>query len=294
MNIHHLELFYYVAKHQGIGQAVRNIPYGIQQPAVSGQILQLEKALGIRLFHRRPFALTEAGQELYQFITPFFANLKDVSKKLQSGVHQHLRLAASAIVLREHLPDLLLSVRRQYPELKLTLYEANQLRAETLLQNHEIDLAISVLEKKFSSHVQSLSLIQVPMVLLVKRSERWRSASEIFKKIQNSEQALITLPANTILTKLFQGELQRRNIHWPSQIEVDSLDLIRTYVSKGFGIGLSVIVPELSLPKNIDFLSLPGFPSLQMSAFWRGMLSPIAQYFLEQVKKHAKLLASKL
>ena len=40
LNIHHLELFYYVAKHGGIMAAVRNIPYGIQQPAVSGQILQ--------------------------------------------------------------------------------------------------------------------------------------------------------------------------------------------------------------------------------------------------------------
>ena len=35
MNIHHLELFYYVARHKGIAGAVRNMPYGIQQPAVT-------------------------------------------------------------------------------------------------------------------------------------------------------------------------------------------------------------------------------------------------------------------
>jgi DNA-binding transcriptional LysR family regulator len=50
MNIHHLELFYYVARHKGISEAVRNIPYGIQQPAISGQILQLEDFLGTTLF----------------------------------------------------------------------------------------------------------------------------------------------------------------------------------------------------------------------------------------------------
>ena len=38
MNVHHLELFYYVARHGGISAAVRYIPYGIQQPAVSGQM----------------------------------------------------------------------------------------------------------------------------------------------------------------------------------------------------------------------------------------------------------------
>jgi len=52
MNIHHLELFYYVARHGGISRAVRNMPYGIQQPAVSSQILLLEEDLGTRLFAR--------------------------------------------------------------------------------------------------------------------------------------------------------------------------------------------------------------------------------------------------
>ena len=61
MNVHHLELFYYVAKHGGIMPAVRNIPYGIQQPAVSAQVAQLEEFLGATLFQRRPFALTAEG-----------------------------------------------------------------------------------------------------------------------------------------------------------------------------------------------------------------------------------------
>lgn len=46
MNVHHLELFYYVAKHGGISAAVRGIPYGIQQPAVSAQMRALEDEVG--------------------------------------------------------------------------------------------------------------------------------------------------------------------------------------------------------------------------------------------------------
>ena len=78
MNIHHLELFYYVAKHGGISAAVRKIPYGIQQPAVSAQILQLEDSLGVTLFRRRPFCLMPPGERLYRFIMPFFENLDAV------------------------------------------------------------------------------------------------------------------------------------------------------------------------------------------------------------------------
>src|SRR5215468_2865909 len=101
MNIHHLELFYYVAKHGGISEAVRNIPYGIQQPAVSGQIIQLEEFLGVTLFQRRPFALTPAGQELYNFISPFFGNLAEMANKLQGGVSHQIRIGASEVVLRD-------------------------------------------------------------------------------------------------------------------------------------------------------------------------------------------------
>src|SRR5512138_2294786 len=112
MNIHHLELFYYVARHGGITEAVRNIPYGIQQPAVSGQVAQLEEYLGTVLFQRRPFALTQAGDKLYKFIQPFFANLQTVASELQGGKARNIRIGASTIVLRDHLPELCQRVRK--------------------------------------------------------------------------------------------------------------------------------------------------------------------------------------
>ena len=83
MNVHHLELFYYVARYGGIMEAVRNIPYGIQQPAVSAQVAQLEEFLGVTLFQRRPFALSPPGEKLYQFIHPFFSGLEKIEAELK-------------------------------------------------------------------------------------------------------------------------------------------------------------------------------------------------------------------
>src|SRR6516162_8072366 len=123
MNIHHLELFYYVARHGGITEAVRNIPYGIQQPAVSGQVAQLEEYLGVLLFQRRPFALTPAGEKLYKFIAPFFSNLDTVANELQGGKARQIRIGASTIVLRDHLPDFFRNVRKKFPNLKIALKE---------------------------------------------------------------------------------------------------------------------------------------------------------------------------
>src|SRR5260370_31519076 len=99
MNIHHLELFYYVARHGGIGPAVRNMPYGIQQPAVSGQIARLEESLGTKLFNRRPFALLPPGVELYEFTRPFFYEIDHVVEAIRCGSAQLLQGAASSIFL---------------------------------------------------------------------------------------------------------------------------------------------------------------------------------------------------
>src|SRR5881409_3308980 len=137
MNIHHLELFYYVARHGGITEAVRNIPYGIQQPAVSGQVAQLEEYLGVTLFQRRPFALTPAGERLYGFIQPFFSNLDQMAVELQGGEARQIRIGASTVVLRDHLPALFQDVRKKFPRLKITLREGYQRELEALLQKEE-------------------------------------------------------------------------------------------------------------------------------------------------------------
>src|SRR5471032_2859623 len=85
MNVHHLELFYYVAKHGGISAAVRRIPYGIQQPAVSGQMGKLEEEVGTKLFERSPFRLTLAGERLFEYVGPFFGNLDDLAAQLRGS-----------------------------------------------------------------------------------------------------------------------------------------------------------------------------------------------------------------
>src|SRR6516165_10119063 len=170
MNIHHLELFYYVARHGGITEAVRNIPYGIQQPAVSGQVAQLEEYLGVVLFQRRPFALTPAGQKLYQFIQPFFANLDAMAAELQGGKAHQIRIGASTIVLRDHLPEFLRNVRRKFPKLKIALREGWQADLESLLQKEEVDLAVTLIEKQAAPGIRSVALLSLPLVLLVEKS----------------------------------------------------------------------------------------------------------------------------
>lgn len=292
MNIHHLELFYYVARYGGITEAVRNIPYGIQQPAVSGQVAQLEEYLGVNLFQRRPFELTDPGEKLYKFIYPFFSNLDVVAGELQGGEPRQIRIGASTIVLRDHLPEFFRNVRRKYPHLKIALREGYQAELEGLLQREELDLAVTLIEKKSAPGIRSAALLELPLTLLVETGSDVKSAEELWRR-DKIEQPLICLPQAETLCKHFQQGLRRLGVDWFTGIEVSSIDLIETYVASGFGIGLSVAVPKAELPSNIRAVPLPrtDFEPVVVGALWRVKTSALLQAFLDELRLRAKKLA---
>ncbi len=290
MNVHHLELFYYVARHGGIMPAVRNIPYGIQQPAVSSQIALLEEFLGATLFQRRPFALTPEGEKLFAFIQPFFSNLEKVADELQGGQARHLRIGASTIVLREHLPELFRDVRKKFTGLKLSLREGFPTQFEAWLQQDEIDLAITLIDQKAAPGIHSLALLELPLILLVEKSSGIRSAEELWQRDKINE-PLICLPAVESVTRIFQEQLRKRGVDWFPSIEASSVDLIEAYVMNGLGIGVSVTIPQKPLPAKLCALPLPGFPPVVIGALWRGHKTPLLETFLSEVKLRARRLA---
>lgn len=293
MNVHHLELFYYVAKHHGITNAVRKMPYGIQQPAVSGQILQLEKELGVKLFNRRPFALTPAGEELFDYASPFFSRLHEVGSRLRGEEGRHLRLAASATVLNNHLPAVLEAMRNHYPDLRLTLREANPANIDSLLANQEADIAISALPPKAAPGVRTISLLRLPLILLVRDDHpatTFKKLCDLYLADHEITEPLIALPPNENVTKLFERGLMKKGIYWQPRVEVASLDIVPTYAAAGFGLGLTPDIPSVRLPEGIRKIPLPGFPPLVVGLLYTGKLKPVAHHFAQFAIEAAKKL----
>jgi DNA-binding transcriptional LysR family regulator len=289
MNVHHLELFYYVGRHGGIAAAVRNIPYGIQQPAVSAQIAQLEEFLGVTLFHRRPFALTKEGEKLYQFILPFFSNLDQIGAELQGGQVRHIRIGASTIVLRDHLPGLIRDMKQKFPGLRISLRDGYPGQLTELLLAEEVDLVATVIENKPPAGLRSEKLVELPLVLLVEKSSRVTAAQQLWQR-DKIDEPLICLPPGETMCKLFQQKLAALGVDWFPSIEASAADMVETYVAGGLGIGLSVGVPGRQLADNVRVVPLPDFPGVVLGVMWRGKISPMANAFLEEFRVRAKRL----
>jgi DNA-binding transcriptional LysR family regulator len=292
MNIHHLELFYYVARHGGISEAVRHMPYGIQQPAMSSQLIQLEEHLGLTLFQRRPFQLSAPGEELYCFIKPFFDQLDTVEEKLRSGgKFQHIRLGAAEIILRDHIPVPLQNLKKKYPALKVTLRSGYLPQLESWLLKKEIDLAVTLLDGKAPGGLNSMPLVKLPLGLLIPKASRIRSADELWRR-DRIDETLISLPTNESIARNFQAGLSKLGVDWFPGIEVSSLDVLEAYVRNGYGVGLTVIVPKLGVGEGVRLLPLPEFPLVSIGALWQGKLTPMTQAFLNELQDRAKLLTA--
>ncbi|MEM0968613.1 MAG: LysR family transcriptional regulator, partial [Verrucomicrobiota bacterium] len=257
MNVHHLELFYYVAKHKGISAAVRKMPYGIQQPAMSGQLLQLEKELGAQLFHRRPFRLTPAGEELYDFAYPFFSRLERVEERIKQLDDHHLRLGSVAVVLGIHLPPLLEKLKQEVPDLRLTLRDVTSAQAETALLDEEIDMAIVSLPEKSAPGLTRELLVELPLVLYGPRDGAKRLEDLRPEEGTRVRAPLIAMPDREVIRQQWHEGLESLGLVWDHTVEVSTVGLIQAYVRLGYGYGLSVEVPGKSPPEDLQRLELP-------------------------------------
>lgn len=280
MNIHHVELFFYVARHGGISRAVRNMPYGIQQPAVSSQILSLEEDLGVKLFTRSPFKLTAAGEELYEFARPFFENLHVTAERLRQTSSPSLRIGASELVLRDYLPAVIEQVKEREPKLRLSLRSGLQADVETWLLEREIDVAIVPLQNKPTTKLRCERLLRMPLVLLVHRRSKLKSAEALWDR-DVIEEPLICLPPTEMITRVFQKGLRQRKIDWPHTIEASSVGLVTRYVANGYGVGVSVAAAGAIKHKDVRVLPLDDFDSIDVALLSNGEPTPLVQHVLE-------------
>lgn len=289
LNPHHLELFYFVVHHSGVSEAARNMPYGICPSSISRQLCQLEKQIGMPLCRRRPFKLTEPGEQLFTFIKPFFAEMPVFIDQLRRGVPDLVRLGAFPIVLREYMPSMVRSLRRSSPRLRFTFNEGPQGQIEDWLKEKRIDLAVTLLEGIPPAGCLSEPLLSLPMILLAPVRSKVRKAADVWRR-GAIPKTLICPNLQHAISRGFFEELQRRKIEWPVGMEANSIELVETYVKNGLGIGLSLKVPGRKPPDGLRRLPLPDFPRVDVGMIWRRNPNAATSVVVEELRRQAKRL----
>lgn len=126
VELRHLRYFVAVAEELHFGRAARRL--GIVQPALSKQIVALERELGVRLFVRskRDVKITEAGQSLYseaRDILQRVEHARDSAKLTDSGALGSLAIGFIGPAMWNILPALMREHRERVPGMHFRLYE---------------------------------------------------------------------------------------------------------------------------------------------------------------------------
>jgi LysR family hydrogen peroxide-inducible transcriptional activator len=217
----------------------------VTQPSLSQQILNLEKEVGHKLFHRlgRKAVLTEAGTAFLERARRILFEVENASKELSDHPSLGRRITVGAVqtVMPYLVTPLLVQVRERFPNLQIEAREdfrANLVRA---VIEGDIDLAIVPLPVK-DHRVSVEPLLSEPLLLAVGKNHRIAKQSEI--SINDlAEETFISLGdssalANQIRTFFGDHNFTPRIGHRCAQVAT-----LKLFISLGLGIS---ILPQLA------------------------------------------------
>lgn len=150
IELRHLKYFIAVAEVLHFRKAADKLY--ISQPGLSRQIKQMEQDLDVVLFkrHNRKVQLTPAGKYLYKESTILLKNLNEVlthTKLLEVGIEGNLRFGYIGSAMQNIIPDLLLKIRNNFPNLRFDLQEMDNSKQIDALLNQDIDIGFVRVER---------------------------------------------------------------------------------------------------------------------------------------------------
>lgn len=175
LNYHELNIFVEAALAQNFSVAARRLY--LSQPAVSLQISNLEKRLGIELFQRsgRSLRLSEAGKVLLPLAQEALHQLKRIEEtmgELKGVMMGELTIACSTTVGKYILPRLVAGFRQQYQSVRVTINVMGRRSALEWLTGGRAEIAV-VSTRPAQHDIEQALFLEDNVVLLVPPSHPW-------------------------------------------------------------------------------------------------------------------------
>lgn len=221
----------------------------LSQPALSRQIIGLQRTLGVKLFERvgRSVRLTPAGEELVGRAGPLLEELGRVTGNLTSisgTAAGRVRLGASESVAVNSLPAILRAYLQANRRVQLRLMCRTSERLPDMIHSGELDIAVCPIE--FGDQQEGMNCTRLwdeEMVLVLPINHPGRSRT-IASYV--SDDFILVMPG-TETRRILDRALGERNIDLKVVLEHESTEVIKAMVMAGLGL---TILPEPNVRKE--------------------------------------------
>ncbi|MDQ8953718.1 LysR substrate-binding domain-containing protein [Acinetobacter rudis] len=172
MELRHLRYFVTVAEELNFSKAALRLHTA--QPSLSQQIKDLEKRLGIQLFNRtkRKVELTSEGESFlpYAQSTLLQADLTiQKTQKVANELSNCLSISFGPVAELKIFPNILPSLRFDYPDLKLNLQSMNEIQQQKALEAGQIDIGF-IRENLTGPDLRSCLLFREKLIFLLPKT----------------------------------------------------------------------------------------------------------------------------
>jgi DNA-binding transcriptional LysR family regulator len=229
----------------------------LSQPALSRQVMGLERNLGVKLFERvgRAVRLTASGEELVSRAGPLLEELSRVTSNLSAANGSsagRVRLGAPESLAINSLPAILRPYLQANRRVNLRLICHTSERLPEMVASGDLDLAICTVEfDPPGLNCKRLWEEELVLVLPINHSSRSRSISSY------TQEEFILPTATTITRGIINRALAEKGIELPVALEHDSPEVVKAMVLAGLGLA---ILPEPCVRKETRRGELAAWP----------------------------------
>ncbi|OGV50617.1 MAG: hypothetical protein A2017_06850 [Lentisphaerae bacterium GWF2_44_16] len=242
MNFIQLEYFKKTAECGNITMAAKKM--FVSQPAVSKQLKLLEEELECKLFARRGnrLALTLEGELFLKHAKEIVSKVKNIKDEInfsRKKVSGKLAIGCGAVSAKLLLPNIVDKMIKEYPDVEVSIFEAETNEMRELLESDVIDISFSAEDLRGGSEkkIEFKEIFSSELVLVCSEKcalARMRKVS--FEEIK--KYPLITYTPDTgVYRVLVKALLENARIILQSRYSETML----VYIEKNLGVG---IIPE--------------------------------------------------
>jgi DNA-binding transcriptional LysR family regulator len=246
MDLRRLAHFVAVAEAGSMALAARRLH--VSQPALSRQIRELERFLGVQLFDRigRRIALADDGREMLARSRRLLAEAESLRARgaaLGGGKGGILRIGATPQFLEAAMPQVLTAYRRRHPEVDIRLIEGGADRLSRMVEHGEIHFAIPAL--KDVDPLQS-ALLYPLRVLAVMSSRHALASRHVITVADLRAETLLMLAPEFQARQLFEAAWPAAGVEPRVLLESRSPQSLIALAAAGHGVAIVPSVVRLS------------------------------------------------
>lgn len=289
MELRHLKYFVAVAEWKGFSHAARRLY--VSQSAISEQISDLEREIGVQLLHRsrRQVALTDEGKIFLEEAKKILCSVDqavELAQRSTRGEVGNLRIGFFTNGIGVFFSRLIREFRASHPDVRLSLFEMSARPQMDALANHEIDIAFTrELDAQFATVLTSEPLFEEPLVAVLPRDHPLASgavtlsalASERFVLIERDSWPTLFDSIITLCSSVgFSPQIANTAARWPAVLAL---------VEAGEGVGLVTAGVQRFRFSGVSYCQVTPTRSIGVALAWRANEeSRIVEAFLDLVR----------